>query len=83
MITIKICGKEYHIRGEIDPDHLARVASHVDTVLRDIQRSTPDTQDAAILTALNICSELFQLRDGGLAVETPRIQALIDLIDSA
>ena len=58
------------------------MANHFE-VLRDIQRATPDTQDAAILTALNICSELFQLRDGGLAVETPRIQALIDLIDSA
>jgi cell division protein ZapA (FtsZ GTPase activity inhibitor) len=80
--TIKLLGKEYRIRSEMDPEHLQRVAEYVDRVLREVRASTPDTQDAAILTALNIASELMSTR-GLTAVPSERIQALIDLVDSA
>ncbi len=83
MITVKILGKEYRIRSDVDPEHLERVAKHVDQLLRDAQRGTPDTQDAAILVALNLASDLLRLRDGGIGLPPERIQALIDLVDSA
>ena len=82
MIAIKILGKEYRIKTDADPAHIERVGAYVDRVLADIQRGTPDTQDAAILAALNIASELLQLRESKLAMEADRIQALIDLADS-
>ncbi len=82
MIPVKILGKEYRIRGDFDAAHIEQVASYVDDVLAKVQRSTPDTQDAAILAALNIASELLQLRQGG-AIPRERLQALIDLVDSA
>lgn len=81
MTTIKILGKEYRLRSDADPEHLEQVAIQVDRMLRDVQRSTPDTQDAAILAALNLASELLKLREAG-GVEPGRIQALIDLVDS-
>ena len=80
--TIKILGHEYRLRADMDPAHLERVADYVDRVMRQVQESTPDTQDAAILTALNIASELLSTR-GLTAVPSERIQALIDLVDSA
>ena len=83
MTTIKVLGKEYRIKAGSDPEHLQTVAEFVDQTLREVQRSTPDTQDAAILVALNIASDLLRLRGGVSTVEPARIQALIDLVDSA
>jgi cell division protein ZapA (FtsZ GTPase activity inhibitor) len=82
VITIKVLGKEYRVRTDADPEHIERVAEYVDGILREVQRGTPDTQDAAVLAALNIASDLFRAREGVNSVETPRIQALIDLLDS-
>ncbi len=80
--TIKIMGNEYRVRSDSNPEHLEKVASYVDGVLRGISRSTSDTQDAAVLAALNLASELLQLRQLE-AVPRGRLQALIDLVDSA
>ena len=80
--TIKILGHEYRLRADMEPAQLERVADYVDRVMRQVRESTPDTQDAAILTALNIASELLSTR-GLTAVPSERIQALIDLVDSA
>ena len=80
--TIKILGQEYRLRADIDPTHLQRIAEYVDRVMRQVRESTSDTQDAAVVTALNIASELLSTR-GLSAVPSERIQALIDLIDSA
>jgi cell division protein ZapA (FtsZ GTPase activity inhibitor) len=57
------------------------VAAYVNAVLSEVRQATPDTQDAAVLTALNIASELLRLREASL-VPDERIQALIELVDS-
>ena len=80
--TIKIMGHEYRIHSDSDPEHLQAVAHYVDRVLREVSESTKDTQDAAVLAALNVASELLELRQLE-AVPRERIQALIDLVDSA
>ncbi len=80
--TIKILGQEYRLRADMEQAQLERVADYVDRVMRQVRESTSDTQDAAILTALNIASELLSTR-GLTAVPNERIQALIDLVDSA
>jgi cell division protein ZapA (FtsZ GTPase activity inhibitor) len=81
-ISIKILDREYRIRSDADPEHLEAVAAHVDNVLREVRRSTPDTQDAAVLAALNIASELLRARSL-VAVPRERIRELIELVDSA
>jgi cell division protein ZapA (FtsZ GTPase activity inhibitor) len=81
-ITIKILEREYKIRSDAEPEHLEAVAAHVDRVLREVRRSTPDTQDAAVLAALNIASELLRSRQL-VGVPRERIQELIELVDSA
>ena len=80
--TIKIMGHEYRIRSDSNPEHLQEVANYVDGVLRELARSTPNSQDAAVLAALNLASELLQLRQFE-AVPRERLQSLIDLVDSA
>jgi cell division protein ZapA len=77
---VKILGREYRLSGDEDPAHLEEVASYLDRMLRDIQRTLPDTQDAAMLAALNLASELMSLRSSLL--DRRRVQSLIDLVDS-
>jgi cell division protein ZapA (FtsZ GTPase activity inhibitor) len=79
--TIKILGQEYRVRSDQDPRHLEMVAAHVNEILGEVRQATPDTQDAAVLTALNLASELLRLRESNL-VPDERIQALIELVDS-
>lgn len=81
MSAVKILGREYKLRGEPDEAHLDEVVSYLSGILRKVQDGTPDTQDAAILAALNVASELIRLRE--TTPQADRIQALIDLIDSA
>ncbi len=80
--TVKILEREYRIRSDADPEHLDAVATYVDQVLREVRKSTPDTQDASVLAALNIASELLRTRQQ-VAVPRERILELIDLIESA
>ena len=83
MSSIKVLGKSYRVKTDADPEHLQRVEAMVEKLLRDIQRNTPDTQDAAILAVLNLASDLLHLREKGAGASPARIQALIDLVDSA
>ena len=81
-LVIKILDREYRVRTDADREHLEAVASYVDGVLREVRQTTPDTQDASVLAALNIASELLRTRET-VSVPRERVQALIDLIDSA
>lgn len=81
-VSIKIAGREYRVRTDGDPAHVQHVASYVDGLLRDLLETTPDTSDAAILTALNVASELLELRDHLTVVPRERMKALIELLDS-
>jgi len=82
VTAVRILGREYRIRNAGDAEHARAVASYVDGVMREIQASVPDTQDAPILAALNIASELLVLRSRTGTVPNARLRALIDLIDS-
>ncbi len=82
MNSVKILGKEYRIKTDADPEHIEQVAAYVDQVMHDVQRNTPDTQNAAVLAALNIASELMRARSASLTIDGERIRALIELVDS-
>jgi cell division protein ZapA (FtsZ GTPase activity inhibitor) len=81
--VIKVLGREYRVRSDVDAEHLQRVAEYVDGMLREVRESTPDTQDAAILSALNIASDLLSLREGVAVAPRDRLRALLELVDSA
>jgi cell division protein ZapA (FtsZ GTPase activity inhibitor) len=91
-VAVRIAGHEYRIRSEADEEWLQKVANYVDHGMEQIRErtGTVDTLDVAILTALNLARENLDLRakfeeDRGAAagVAASRIDALIDLVESA
>jgi cell division protein ZapA len=84
--TVEILGREYRIRGSADETYIREVARYVDARLREVSRgsTTPASERVAILTAMNIADELFQLRRASAeefsSIER-RTQSLIRLLD--
>ena len=93
VVSVRMGGREYKIRSDVDAEWLSRVAAHVDASMERIKRRT-DTVDSlaiATLAALNIARELVELKECGAAAapgpradaEDPRLRALIDLAEAA
>jgi cell division protein ZapA len=86
--TIEILGREYKIRGAADPAYIAEVASYVDAKLREVQQGgiAPSPDRVAIIAAMNIADELFQLRRASTeefsSIER-RTQSLIRMLDES
>lgn len=90
-VTIKLAGKEYRLRSEASEEGLQRVASYVDHAMQKIKERTDtvDSQDIALLTALNLAREVLQLREqAGLVQEFvkadagARLQDVIEKIEA-
>ena len=62
--TVKIFGQVYNLTCEGQEDYLKELAAFVDSRMREIARTTQnvDTLKTAVLTALNIADEYFQLK---------------------
>jgi cell division protein ZapA (FtsZ GTPase activity inhibitor) len=86
-VAVTIRGREFRIRSDGDAKALQRIARHVDqTMARVEQRTgTVDSQDVALLTALNLAREVVEVRDasGGRGADPARLRALIELAESA
>ncbi|WP_461205566.1 cell division protein ZapA [Clostridium sp. DL1XJH146] len=65
VVTVKINGIEYNLKGEENEAYLHSVASHIDKKFKNILQynSKLSTSDVAILTACNIADECFKLED--------------------
>jgi cell division protein ZapA len=86
--TVEIMGREYRIRGADDEGYVREIARYVDAKLREVSQGTSSaTSDRlAILAAINIADELFQLRrttsEEASTIEK-RTQSLITLLDES
>jgi cell division protein ZapA len=86
-IEVRIFGQTYQIKAGADSDHIKRVAQYVDEKMREIASATPtvDTLKIAVLAALNITEEFFQLkrqkREGDKELER-RAEKLNQILDS-
>ncbi len=62
-VTIKIRDREYAVRGADDREQILKVAAYVDRKLKEICDAKKGLSDdkAAILAALNIAGDYFQL----------------------
>lgn len=84
--TIEILGREYKIRGAADATYIQEVARYVDAKIREVSQGNnmPTADRVAILAAMNIADELFQLRRASTeefsSIER-RTQSLIRLLD--
>lgn len=90
-VTIKLAGKEYRLRSEASEEELQRVAVYVDQAMQRIRERTDtvDSQDTALLTALNLAREVLQLREDGELVQDfleadvdKRLRGMIEKIEA-
>jgi cell division protein ZapA len=86
-IRVEIYDESYHLRGT-DPDYIQRLADIVDAKMRAVAQhtSTVDSLRVAVLAALNIADEYYQLkrRHEGIESEyTSRATHLGQALDSA
>ena len=86
-VKVKILDHEYQIKSEEDIEQVHRIAEYVNEKLREVRENAAGLSEkkTAILAALNIASEYFQLlkeRDEILANIQQRTRAMIYNIDS-
>lgn len=86
--TVEIFGREYRIKGIADEAYIQNVAHYVDDKMKEMSRGTslPSQDRLAILAALNIADELFQIRQSstdGLADIERRTDRLIEMLDES
>lgn len=62
IVTVKINGIEYNLKGEEKEEYLHKVAAYVDRKIKSISgtNSKLSTTSAAVLTAVNVVDEMFK-----------------------
>ncbi|MCE5299923.1 MAG: cell division protein ZapA [Spirochaetia bacterium] len=94
VITVNILGNEYTIKGVARPDYIISLANYLNNRMTEVQEATglKDAKKIAILAAINICDELFDLKkqlkesyvpNDQLTTIRNRIEQLIALIDTS
>ena len=63
-VKVTIYGTDYPVKGEADSEYIQDVAAYVDGKMKEVadSLSVKSTTKVAILAALNITDELFNLR---------------------
>lgn len=63
-VTVHILDDEYIVKGNAEKRHIENVASYVDTRMKQLSLRNPQLspKKIAVLTALNIAEELFQIK---------------------
>jgi len=87
-IRVEIYNQTYNIRGHADTEYILQLAEFVDRRMREIASGslTVDSLRVAILAALNIADELYQLRrkheqfDAQLAERSSECAVVLDQI---
>ncbi|MEE9230932.1 MAG: cell division protein ZapA [Acidobacteriota bacterium] len=87
LVQVEIFGQTYSLRGGAgDSAYLQDLAGYLDRKMRDISdhTGTADTMKLAILAALNVVDELFQLKSGseGSAVDwSGKAEEFVEMLD--
>ncbi|MGY0372561.1 cell division protein ZapA [Clostridium sp. JNZ J1-5] len=65
IVTVKINGSEYNLKGDEKEEYLHKVAGYVDKKIADVLRKNNrlSISDASVLSALNIVDEKFKADD--------------------
>jgi cell division protein ZapA len=87
-IQVDIYGQPYSIKAGANSDYIKTIAGYVDKKMREIAASTPtiDSLKIAVLAALNITDEFFQLKmqtqdtDKEIERRTERLRQILDSI---
>jgi cell division protein ZapA len=83
---VTIFGSSYTVQGEADSEYIAKLAKYVDGKMNEVSRSMGNCNvlQAAILAALNIADEYYQLRDIDSSLDVSimkKANALISMLE--
>lgn len=64
-VNVSIYGQDYTIVGDKEPEYIAKIAAHVDSRMNEIAEGVKGgpISSLAVLSAVNIADELFEIRD--------------------
>ncbi|MBI3994374.1 MAG: cell division protein ZapA, partial [Nitrospirae bacterium] len=84
QIEVEIYGQKYTIAGEADEAYVNKLARYVDGKMRELAKTGKDlpTTKLALLAAVNITHELFELRKDKQAKESLIEKKTKDLIEN-
>jgi cell division protein ZapA len=82
-VQVEIFGQVYSIKGQDDPAYIRELAAFVDSKMKDVQKGTGtvDPHRVAILAALMISDEFYQLRKQHGVLEKTTDHAVKRLLD--
>jgi cell division protein ZapA len=86
LVPVEIYGQTYNLRGEGNSSYITDLAAFVDRKMREVSdhTATVDSLKVAILAALNIADEHFQLRTAEQDHQrtvAERLGRLIEILD--
>ncbi len=86
LVPVEIYGQTYNLRGEGDASYITGLAAFVDRKMREVSdhTATVDSLRVAILAALNIADEHFQLRTAEAEHHrnvSERLVRLVEILD--
>jgi cell division protein ZapA len=87
-VKVEIYDQVYHLRGEQDEAYMTELARFVDGKMRAVAEATHtvDSLRVAVLAAVNIADEFFELRERQEAIEGPlrkRVERCVTLVEKA
>ncbi|MCU0846780.1 MAG: cell division protein ZapA [Spirochaetes bacterium] len=85
-VKVEIYGHSYTINGEAPAEYIQQIADYVDKKMREVSSANPgyNLNQTAILVALNIADEYFQMKkitSGIEGVMEKKTMALISMLD--
>jgi cell division protein ZapA len=88
-VKIEIYDQVYNVNAEgPNEEHLRELAAYVDGKMREVAQATHmvDSVKVAVLAALNIADEIFELRERQQAIDGPlrkRVEKCVALVEKA
>jgi len=88
-VKIEIYDQVYNVNAESqNEEHLKELAAFVDGKMREVAQATHmvDSVKVAVLAALNIADEIFELRERQQAIDGPlrkRVEKCVALVEKA
>lgn len=81
-IRVEIYDQEYHMKGDLDPEYIQRLAKFLDARMRAVaaRTNTVDSLRVAVLAALNLADEYHQLKARSDAIDE-RVGECTEVLD--